>query len=314
MPYEFKIDDEYSGISPKNFLKKKLDISYNQIFIHIKNKRITINGKKIKNDMKMKKGDIIKVWLDSIPKREEIETVLDRIEPKNLGMKTIFENKDFLVLNKLSGVVVQGAPDNESSLSYHLEFLRRKNKDKTQYFHVHRLDKETSGVLICSKDMASRRILNEVFKKKDMKKVYVCLCEGKFTKKSGKVECKLDRTPPETREKVVVSDIGKDSLSLYKVINEFNFEGEKLSLVEVEIKTGITHQIRVHMKSLGHPIVGDRMYGNSYINNKFKRLLDRQFLHAKEIDFEYEGKKYSFKADYTDDLNDVLRVLKKTKS
>ena len=223
----------------------------------------------------------------------------------------ICQNKDFLVLNKPAGVVVQGAQDNPNSLSYHLEFLRRKNKGNENYFHVHRLDKDTSGVLVCSKNIVSRRNLNKVFRDKDMKKVYFCLCYGKFKNKKGRIEINLERTPPEIREKVAVSKFGKYSLSSYKVIREYKFRGETYSLVEVSIKTGVTHQIRVHMKYIGHPIACDKMYGNSFVNKNFKQILNRQFLHAKLLKFKYKGKRYSFEAPLTDDLKKVIQVLKK---
>lgn len=311
MTYEFIIDDEYMGISPKNFLKKKIDLPYNQIFDYIKNKRITLNGKKIKTDMKLKKGDIIKVWLDTIPKKKDLTLAKSNVSPTNLKIPLLYENSDFLVLNKLPGIIVQGAGDNEFSLSHHLEFLRRKNKDDSIYFHVHRLDKETSGVLVCSKNLVSRRDLNAVFKEKDMEKIYICLCKGYFKKSSGKVECKLERSPPNSKEKVFVSkSSGKYSLSEYKILGEYNLKGEPVSLVQVKIKTGVTHQIRVHMKSLNHPILGDWMYGNIYLNEKFKYLIPRQFLHAKLLSFNYKNKKYSFEADYPFDLKKVLKLIK----
>ncbi len=310
MPYEFKIDEKYEGISPKNFLKKKIDCSYDSIFKYIKDKRITLNKKKIKSDIKLKKGDIIKVWLDTIPKKEEKEELVKRIS-KNLKISMIYQNKDFLVLNKSAGVVVQGAQDNPTSLSYHLEYLRQKDKGSENYFHVHRLDKDTSGVLVCSKNIISCRNLNKVFRDKDMKKIYVCLCYGKFKNKKGRIEVNLERTPPEVREKVVVSKSGKYSLSSYNVIREYKFKGDVYSLVEVSIKTGVTHQIRVHMKYINHPIVCDKMYGNSFVNNNFKRILNRQFLHAKILEFKYNDKKYSFDAPLTDDLKKVIQVLTK---
>lgn len=310
MSKEFLIDEKYEGISPKNFLKKKIDLPYNMIFKYMQNKRLTLNGKKIKNEQKLKKGDVIKIWLDTIPIVDSQEKFKNK-SSKNLDIDTIYENDDFLILNKPSGIIVQGAQDNSTSLSLHLEYLRKKQNGEEEYFHVHRLDKETSGVLVCSKHDISRRDLNEVFKLKDMKKVYLCLVVGSLKKKSGKVEVKLDRTPQEVREKVIVSNLGKHSLSFYKVLNEYRLDGATYSLVEVEIKTGITHQIRVHMKYLGHPIVGDKMYGNSFVNKIFHKIINRQFLHAKYLEFNYKNKTFKFEAPLTQDLENTLKFLKK---
>ena len=316
MPKEILVKKEYAGISPKSFVKKFVDAPYPMLYSYIKDKRITLNGKKIKDEMKLKEGDVIKLWLDSIKLKED-KKGQKKVVSRNLGIPLIFENKEFLVLNKLAGIVVQGAQDNDTSLSYHLQFLKEKNKDNSDevYFHVHRLDKDTSGILICAKNIISRRDLNAMFKNKDTVKKYVCLCIGRFKQKKGKVEVFLDRTPQGAKEKVVVGKEGqgKYSLSFYNVIEEFNFKNESFSLVEVEIKTGVTHQIRVHMKSLGHPIVGDKMYGNRYVNEMFFKVLQRQFLHAKSLDFVLNGKKFSFEAKLTDDLINTLKFVKKGK-
>ena len=310
MAYEIEIPKEYFGVSPKNFLKKKIDLSYRDLLKHLKNKRITLNGKKIKGDEKFKKGDVLKVWLDEIRLRDE-KKVLKK-DGKDLGMKLIFENDDFLILNKLPDVVVQGSQDVSLSLSYHLNYLKEKNESSEEYFHVHRLDKDTSGVLVCSKNTVALRDLNKIFREKNIVKKYVCLCVGEFESKEGKVECLLDRAPQHSKEKVVVSKkSGKKSLSLYKVLSEYEYDNEIYSFVEVEIKTGFMHQIRVHMKSLGHPIVGDKMYGNSYVNRSFEKVLNRQFLHSKEISFEYKDEKYKFEADLINDLKNTLKIMKK---
>ncbi len=323
MTYEIKITKEHNGVSPKNFLNKTIDVSYSTLFKLLKEKRITLNGKKIKSDSRLKTGDIIKVWKDEIKLREAKES--KEVESKDLGMELIFENNDFLVLNKLPGVVVQGATDNELSLSYHLQFLKEKNnyQGDFKYFHVHRLDKDTSGVLICSKNQIALRELNKIFRERSVVKKYQCLCFGTLKKKSGKIEINLDRNPDGAKEKVkVVSKTeGKTTLSFYKVLKEYTFQKEKFTLVEVEIKTGFMHQIRVHMKYIGNPIVCDKMYGNSFANNLFedaqqseilgtKGILDRQFLHAKSIEFDFLDKNYKFDADFTDDLNNCLKLLK----
>ena len=313
MSIEIEIGPEYDGVKPKNFLNKKLDVPFYRVVKMIKEKRITINGKKIKKDTVMREGDVIKVWLADVKLREETKNHKDK---KDLGLDVIFENDDFIVFNKLPGVVVQGAQHNDMSLSLHLAYYQDKigSESDFEFFHVHRLDKDTSGCLVVAKSKVALRDLNEVFRKKNIVKKYLCLCVGEFDEKSGKVEAIMRRNEQGVSEKMsIVSEKkqgDKNSLSFYKVVDEIEFEDEIYSLVEVEIKTGVTHQIRVHMKSLGHPIVCDSMYGNSFVNRLFAEKLGRQFLHAKFLEFDYKENKFSFEAPLTKDLDDFLKFLK----
>lgn len=317
MPYEIQIEEEFNGVKPKNYLKKRLDIPFNSLIKYLKEKRITLNGKKIKDDSVLKAGDIIKVWLDAIKLREEKYIPQER---KNLHIDTIFENKDFLVLNKPSNIIVQGSQDNQNSLSLHLAFLKHKNNDKTpfNYFHVHRIDKNTSGILVCAKNKTSLRDLNQAFRERSVIKKYLCLCEGSFTKQKGEIKINLQRNPEGQREKVSVVNANKtkaewvkQSHSTYNVLEEYEYNNNIFSLVEVEIKTGVMHQIRVHMKHIGHPIVGDSMYGKSVINREFEPILKRQFLHATSIEFEYNKQKHKVEAPLLADLSICLSHMKK---
>jgi len=312
MSFEIKITKDYDGIKPKSFLKKKLDLSFFKIPRLIKDKRITINGKKIKEDTILKDGDILKVWPNDIKLREVKKEFREK---KDLGLEIIYENNDFIIFNKLSGVIVQGAQDNSKSLSLHLAYYKDKIDDKSdfEYFHVHRLDKDTSGALVVAKNRVALRELNKIFRTREIKKKYLALVVGKPKEKEGMIEVFMKRNPEGSREKMsIVSEndsLSKKSISLYKVISEYEKEGNIFSLIEVEIKTGITHQIRVHMKSLGCPIVGDKMYGNSYINQEYNEVLDRQFLHAKSISFTFDNNLYNFEADLTEDLKNFLEYI-----
>ncbi len=313
MPFEIEITKEYDGVSPKGFVSKKVDVPYYMIPKLFKEKRITLNGKKIKHETRLKEGDILKVWQKGLEPREIIK---EEREARNLNMQTIFENEDFIVLNKLPEVVVQGAQHNEKSLSYHLEYLKQKNNDTTDfnYFHAHRLDKDTSGILVCGKNLIAVRELNKIFRQRDVIKKYVCLCIGKFKQKEGDVEVFMNRNPQGSSQKMAIckSDDfeARKSISHFKVLEEIDYEADILSLVEVRILTGITHQIRVHMKHLGHPIVGDKMYGNSYLNQQLEHQLNRQFLHAKSIEFDFNEKHYKFEAELTDDLKNFLDYIR----
>lgn len=315
MTIEITIANEYDGVKPKNFIKKNIDVPFFKVVNLIRDKRITLNGKKIKQDDILREGDILKIWPNEITLREKKK---NQENMEDLGLSVIFENENFIIFNKLSGIVVQGAQHDDKSLSLHLAWYKNKIGDERdfEYFHVHRLDKDTSGLLVVAKNEIAVRNLNEIFRQRDVVKKYICLCIGEFTEKEGKVEVLMTRNPQGTHEKMRIVQKAdsetKKSLSYYKVIGEFeDKEGEFFSLVEVEIKTGITHQIRVHMKSLGHPILSDTMYGNSFINRVNENKLNRQFLHAKYLKFDYDGETCEVEAPLTSDLENFLKNLKK---
>lgn len=315
MSFEINITKEFDGVKPKNFIKKNVDVPFFKVVNLIRDKRITINGKKIKQDDILREGDILKIWPNDITLREKKKF---QENMQDLGIEVIFENENFIIFNKLAGIVVQGAQHDDKSLSLHLAWYKNKIGDKREYeyFHVHRLDKDTSGLLVVAKNEIAIRNLNEIFRQRDIVKKYVCLCVGEFDEKEGKIEVLMKRNPQGTHEKMsIVQKSDKDtkkSLSFYKVLEEFeDKDGEIFSLVEVEIKTGITHQIRVHMKSLKHPILCDKMYGNSFINRKYEEKLNRQFLHAKYLKFDYEGETCEVEAPITSDLENFLKNLSK---
>ena len=307
MSFEIRVNKEDDGVKAKGFLKRNIDVSYQSLCKLLKNKRITLNGKKIKKDAVLSEGDVIKVWSEGIGLRKKSK----RFEnSKDLGMDVVYESEDFFVLNKLPGVVVQGAQEKEESLSLHLAYLKNYWDDKSdfEYFHVHRIDKQTSGALVIAKNKKALRDLNELFRKRKVVKKYICLCDGLFENESGEIDICLKRNPDGSNEKVSVSsDSDKDSkrtISRYRVLKEYEYEGEDFSLVEVEIETGFMHQIRVHMKYLGHPIVGDLMYGNSYINEFVKAK--RQLLHASYLSFEYKGESHEIEVSLTKDFEEFL--------
>ncbi len=318
MTFEITITKEYEGVSPKGYIKKMVDVPFTRVHKLIKEKRLTINNKKIKGEVKLKTGDVLKCWLDNIELRSANQTLNlnENQEEKNLGIDTIFEDSNMLILNKQAGVVVQGAQDNDTSLSLHLQYLKNKKKDMSEfnYFHVHRLDKDTSGVLVCAKNQIALRGLNKVFADRKITKKYLALCDGQFEKAEGTIEVLMERNEQGMKEKMkIVTQGGKKSISHYKVIDEYEFKEETVTMVEITIETGLTHQIRVHLKSIGHPIIGDKMYGNNYINKVFENSLKRQFLHAQTLEFEFEGTEHKFVAPLTADLKSLCNKLKLVK-
>lgn len=174
---------------------------------------------------------------------------------------------------------------------------------------VHRLDKDTSGLLVVAKNQKTFEFLKNEWQSGQVVKKYLALVWGHLKLESGKIESELARSPKEFRKRIVVRPgknalVGKLAVTEYKIIKKFR----DFSLVEVSPKTGRMHQIRVHMASIGHPVVGDKVYGK---NKKIPEGLSRQFLHAYYLSFSLFGKKLAFEADLPEDLEKILTRLGK---
>lgn len=234
-------------------------------------------------------------------------------------VKIIYESKDFLVINKPAGVSVHKGEGNIESSTISDLLSSKIQKGVGQEGRngiVHRLDKDTSGVMIVAKTNKAYDYFVEAFKKHDVKKTYLVLVKGILEYKEAFIDSPIARSRVDRKKMDVVAEFeGKKALSKYKVVDEFEFlEGYAVSLLEVEIMTGRTHQIRVHMNAIKHPVVGDSVYGNSKFNQIFACTfgLERQFLHAWKISFrDIDSKKLvKFKADLPTDLSDVLEKLR----
>lgn len=214
---------------------------------------IFVNEKQVKSNYKLKKEDEILVIM-----REPIE--LD-VKPENIELNIVYEDKDLIVLNKPQGVVVHPAPGNYSGtlvngLLYHCKDLSGIN-GVIRPGIVHRIDKDTSGILVIAKNDEAHNILAKQFKEHSIKREYYALVEGKFNKIEGKIDKPIGRNKKDRLKMAIVED-GKRAVTHYEVLEQYN---NNTSLVKCVLETGRTHQIRVHMASIGHPLVGDPLYG-----------------------------------------------------
>ena len=309
--YNLIINEEQEGVKPKNFLKKTFDISFSQTLKYIRKKQITLNKKKIRGSETLKKGDIITIWNKEIKLREK---GAKNQTSKNLNIEIIYENENFFILNKPPKVICQGAQDNQLSLSFHLNYLKKNYKDETNfsYTHAHRLDKDTTGCLLVARNQKTLRELNRIFNKREITKLYHCIVLGKLKEKKKKITLYMQRNQSQNskRKVIVTSPKSKESkkteLTL-KVLKEFESQEEQFSLVEITLHTGFTHQIRVTMAHLRHPILSDTMYGNSYINSKFEHIMPQQALHARCLKFQLNNEKFNFTAPYLRDIRNFLK-------
>ena len=247
------------------------------------------------------------------------------IIPKKIKLEIIYEDDDILVLNKPKGMVVHpGAGNYENTLVNALLYKYKKNlsniNGSLRPGIVHRIDKETSGLLVVAKNNLAHSNLGNQFSKHTIKRKYLCLSWGVVRPLSGKINTLISRDK-KNRQLMAVSDInGKKAITNYKTIKVFNIKDiPKISLIECDLETGRTHQIRVHLKYKGTSLLGDKQYGK--INIKFKKInneffdqlnkLSGQALHAKTLEFIHPltKKRMSFNSDLPGNFKKILKLL-----
>lgn len=272
------------------------NISRSQVKKLINRGLVRVNSRHAPPSFKVVEGDKIFV---SIPQDE-----IPKYNPEDIPLQIVYEDKYCLVIDKQSGLVVHPGSAHKSGTLVNA-ILHHLKKSPTTDFRlgiVHRLDKETSGLMVVAKNIESESDLKRQFQYHSVLKIYKALVVGKLTKASGLIDRPIGRNP-KNRQKFTVIVTGRSAQTEYKVIEEY----PGYSLVELRLKTGRTHQIRVHLASLGHPVVGDKIYGR-----KNQSLgLDRQFLHANKLGFDHPKtkKRLEFNSPLPKELKEVLKDL-----
>ncbi|NJB35957.1 RluA family pseudouridine synthase [Croceivirga sp. JEA036] len=263
----------------------------NKIQQAAKTGNIWVNDTQVKQNYKVKAGDVVKVLFEHPP----YEFLLT---PENIPLDIAYEDDEVLVVNKEPGMVVHPGHGNYSgtlinALVYHFENLPDNSSGRPGL--VHRIDKDTSGLLVVAKTEHAMTHLAEQFFNKTTEREYVALVWGNVVEDQGTIEGNLARNPKNRLQMMVFpeGDVGKEAVTHYKVLERFGY----VTLVSCKLETGRTHQIRVHMKYLGHPLFNDERYGGDkilkgttytkykqFVDNAFK-LLPRQALHAKTLGF-----------------------------
>lgn len=269
--YELIVEDE-KGRLDKYISEQISDLSRTRVKELIDDDKILVNGKKEKPSYKVTSQDQIIV---EIPKKEPLN-----LEPENLNLDIVYEDDDVIVVNKPQGMVVHpaaGHPDHTlvNGLLYHTRDLA-KSPEGFRPGIVHRIDKDTSGLLMVAKNDKARESLEKQLAAKTNKREYLALVHGNFDTQSGVINAPIGRNPY-NRKQMAVNPNGKQAVTHFQVLEQF----KDYSLVKCVLETGRTHQIRVHMKYIGHPLAGDPLYGP-------KKTLkgNGQFLHAETLGFE----------------------------
>lgn len=277
------------------FLHNKLrELSRSYIQKLIKQGFVKVNGRKCKAGHLLKYADKIEV---SLPSYETSEEKCISIEPE-----IVYEDNDIIVINKPAGVVVHPAPGHINDtlinilLKRYPEIKQAGTADRPGI--VHRLDKDTSGLMIIARNRRSYENLIEQFKNRRVKKTYLVLIKGKIEPRHGIIDAPIGRHPS-NRKKIAVVEYGRPATTKYRVVRYIN----DCTLLEATPETGRTHQIRVHFSAIGFPVIGDKVYGIQV------PWLNRQFLHAWRLGFYLpsSGNFMEIEAGLPDDLNSVLK-------
>jgi len=311
-------------IVPQNKQKERIDkflthelsdFSRSRIQQLIDEEKITINGFPTKANHRVKTSELIRIV---IPTPKKLELL-----PQNIPLKIVFEDTYLIVVNKEAGMVVHPAFGNYSgtlvnALLYHCKNLSSVN-DYLRPGIVHRLDKDTSGLLVVAKDDVSHRRLAEQFMNRTIKREYLTIVWGLMKEESGRIEMCLARSRKD-RTKMIIQSEGKLAITNYQVLEDHRI----CSLLKIKLETGRTHQIRAHMSHLGHPVVGDPTYGGRHksilgLSQKDRRygiqmlkMMPRQALHARCIGFIHpiSQKWLYFESELPNDMEALLKWIK----
>ncbi len=289
LKYE-KNDNKFYNI--KDVAKGYFHMS-SKLIVKLKNKKKIFLNHEISNiNQTIKTGDIIEFDLNY---EEESENIV----PTKMNLDIVFEDEALLIINKPSNTPIHPSINHyQDSLSNGVKYYFNQIGLNKKIRPVNRLDKDTSGLVIFSKNEYVQENLINQMKTRDFKKKYLAILDGILPQKEGIISLPIARKNNSIIEREVNFEKGQEAITLYKVL----FEGNNLSLVEFELKTGRTHQIRVHSKYLGAPLFGDTLY------NQKSDLIDRQALHAFEIEFIHpiSKKKMSFRVNPPKDILDIF--------
>ncbi len=282
---------------------------------------VLVDGRRIKSSHKVSPGEIIRITIPRPPASEVV--------PEQIPLDIVYEDDYLLIVNKPAGMVTHPAYGNYTgtlvnALLYHCRNKLSAANDTARPGIVHRLDKETSGLMVIAKDDTTHAKLAKQFSDRTIDREYWAIVWGRFTdgkrkgSESGVIEASLGRSKSD-RKKIAVRDEGKNAVTEYSVLEEFEY----LSLVKLKLRTGRTHQIRVHLQHIGHPVFGDPTYGGRRIAwgatdkkrkeevHELLKLINRQALHAKTIGFIHPStrEKMKFDSELPEDMRGILDLL-----
>jgi len=309
---QITVSSDDSGTRLDAFLAGKIESrSRSQLQKLIDEEDVVVNGETARSSYKVREGDVIDVELTL---RDDV-----RFEPENIALDIVFEDDSLAVINKPAGMIVHpGAGVSGGTLANAIAWHFRSEPPASaggsdRIGIVHRLDKDTSGLIVVAKNIEMQEALSAAFRDREVEKRYVALVHGSPRENSGAIDRPIARDRWH-RTKMTVAANGRSALTLWKIRERF----EKFTLLDVEIKTGRTHQIRVHLASINHPVVGDSIYNegrdNSIANNEVRKAVEhlgRFFLHSAHLAFDHPktGERMHFTSELPQELAQLLKML-----
>ena len=295
-----KVEEKYDGIVIREFLKEELELSSRLIRRAAIEKRIFVNKEVVRMRKVLHTGDIVEVKLERVESQDII--------PEKMNLNIVYEDDDILVLNKPPYTVVhptRGYPT--GTLANGILYYFNETNQNCIVRLVSRLDMDTSGLIIIAKNQYAHMALSKEMQLNHLEKRYLAVVHGHLEKEEGTIDLPIFK--PENEESIfkrIIDERGQRSITHYKVIKKF----ENADLVECLLETGRTHQIRVHLSHIGHPIYGDSLYGDG---EDEKELIPRQALHAYGLDFKSPRTKeqLSLRAELPEDILNLIEKLKR---
>ena len=300
-----KVNEENIGKRIDSFIPMvQKDISRSMVQKLIEQKNIKVNGKETKHSYKLKLNDEIEIF---VPEAKEID-----LKAQDIPLSVIYEDSDIIVINKPKGMVVHPANGNPDGTLVNAVMNLCKDSlsgigGEIRPGIVHRLDKDTSGAIIVAKNDKAHIALSEQLKNHEVKKTYLALVRGIITENEATINMPIARSKKD-RKKMDVDKNGKEAITHFKVLGRYK---NKYTLLQINLETGRTHQIRVHLSHIGYPIIGDEVYSNG----KNEWNVSGQCLHAWKLEFIHPitGKKISLEAEIPEYLKNIIKELEEEK-
>jgi 23S rRNA pseudouridine1911/1915/1917 synthase len=301
---KYKISDEAAGIRIDKFLAEQGDRTRSFYQKAVEEQKVLVNDRPVKNNYKLRPGDVITI--------EPIEEEVLDVKPENIPLDILYEDDDVLIVNKPKGMVVHPAPGHPdhtlvNAVMYHCGDSLSAINGVIRPGIVHRIDRDTTGSLIICKNDKAHLFIAEQVKEHTVNRIYRGIVIGRMSVMEGTIDAPIGRSKIDRKKMAIDRVHGRNAVTHYKVLENF----KEYAYCEFKLETGRTHQIRVHMASIGHPLLGDTVYGPS----KCKYNLEGQCLHAMTIGLVHPStKKYvEFQAPLPEYFNKMLKVLENTR-
>ncbi|EPY2273849.1 RluA family pseudouridine synthase [Clostridium sporogenes] len=293
----FVVKEINHNIDIKDYLKEIENLSGRFVRKAVRDGRIFVNGEKVIKKHKLAQDDLIEIYMQ--------EDEHQNIEPEDMNIKIVYEDSDIIVINKRPGMVVHPTKSHPTgTLSNGILHHFKKNGEKSIVRLVSRLDRDTSGLIIVAKNQFSHMRLASDMSKDSFRKIYIAVVHGSMKEKEGRINLPIYKEENESIKRIV-DERGQESITTYEVLEELS----KGSVVKLELETGRTHQIRVHMSHLGHHLYGDSLYGKG---EEEKEYIERQALHAYKLEFPHPrtGNILKLQCSLPEDIKNLIEKIK----